>query len=259
MSTFLFNEIIFGPVRSRRLGISLGINLLPLTKKYCNYDCLYCECGWTCNAEVTAGDLPSRNAIKEALENKIRTMVSENVPPDVITFAGNGEPTIHPDFIDIIDDTLYIRNTFCKESRIAVLSNSTTLDKKGIVKALKKTDQAILKLDTALQDSYSFINRPVNKRSVREIINGLKNYGSGLILQTLFFKGSFEGKRVNNTTPEELEALFEAYREIKPDKIMIYTFHRDTPVSSLEKVSLSTLEKIGSAISQLGFEVEISE
>ncbi len=258
MATFLFDEIIFGPVRSRRLGTSLGVNLLPLDKKYCNFDCLYCECGWSCNSGVRKSDLPTRAQVSIALEQKIIAMVEAENPPDVITFAGNGEPTMHPEFEGIIDDTVGIRNKLAEKARIAVLSNSLTIHKSRIVQALKKTDQPILKLDTAIEETYQFINRPAGSRKIQEIISDLAAFGEGLILQTLFFKGSYKGTSTNNTSPEELNALFEAYKTISPDKIMIYTFERDTPVSTLEKIPLPDLEAIGKSIQELGFEVEIS-
>ncbi len=255
MATFLFNDIIFGPVKSRRLGISLGINLLPVDKKFCNFDCLYCECGWTCNNDVSSSDLPSREIVKDLLCNKILEMKQA---PDVITFAGNGEPTIHPDFPGIIDDTLDIRDRLCKNARIAVLSNSTNLDKRKITEALKKIDQPILKLDTAIEESYQLINRPRGKSSINTVIDHLSDFGEGLIIQTLFFKGSFKGKLIDNSTDSELDKLFLAYKKISPSKIMIYTFERDTPLESLEKISLESLNEIGRKLESMGFVVEIS-
>lgn len=259
MSTFLFNDIIFGPVKSRRLGVSLGVNLLPIDKKFCNFDCLYCECGWSCNTRVSARDLPSRDSVRKSLEEKIVDMQRDKQLPDVITFAGNGEPTMHPGFPEIIEDTIKVRNKLCKDARIAVLSNSMTLHKEKIVKALKEVDQAILKLDSALEHSYRFINRPTGNIQINEIIENLAQFGSGLILQTLFLKGDFEGQEFDNTSRKELDALFTAYRKISPESIMIYSFERDTPISSLKKISLKELNTIGKEIRDMGFPVEISE
>lgn len=255
MTTFLFNEIIFGPVSSRRLGVSLGINLLPIDKKYCNFDCLYCECGWTCNDNVSPNDLPSREIVKNQLIRKIGEM---KIPPDVLTFAGNGEPTMHPDFKGIIEDTVALRNELCSNARIAVLSNSTTLHKKSIVKALKLVDQPILKLDTALEQSYKLINRPIGNRTINEIIKDLHSFGEGLILQTLFFKGNYKNTIIDNTSENELTALFKAYLAISPSSIMVYTFERDTPTASLSKISSEKLEEIGKRIRNLGFQVSVS-
>lgn len=258
MTTFLFDKIIFGPVKSRRLGVSLGINLLPTDKKFCNFDCLYCECGWTNNAGVRRNDLPTRKKTADELETKIINMMADDVVPDVITFAGNGEPTIHPDFPGIIEDTIQLRNRLCPDAGIAVLSNSTTLHRKEVVSALKKVDQAILKLDTAIESTYQFVNRPESGASVNEIIERLTKFGDGLILQTLFFKGTFQGKSIDNTSPGELEMLYKAFRLIRPERIMIYTFERDTPLDTLEKISLERLNEIAQEIEVLGFPVEIS-
>lgn len=259
MSTFLFDKIIFGPVKSRRLGISLGINLLPSDKKFCNFDCLYCECGWTDNSNISRRDLPSREQTKDELEKKIRNMSAEDMVPDVITFAGNGEPSIHPDFPGIIEDTIEIRDLLCPEARIAVLSNSTTLHKNNIIEALKRVDQSILKLDTAIEESYQFINRPGSGSSISKIIDQLKNYGDHLILQTLFFKGSFNGISIDNSSKMEVDKLLAAYKEIQPESIMIYTFERDTPLDSLEKIPLKKLKEIARKIELSGIPVEISD
>jgi wyosine [tRNA(Phe)-imidazoG37] synthetase (radical SAM superfamily) len=258
MATFLFDDIIFGPVKSRRLGVSLGVNLLPTDKKFCNFDCLYCECGWTCKTNISSTMLPSRESVRKSLETKIISMGEKNLLPDVITFAGNGEPSIHPDFSEIINDSIEVRDKLCENARIAVLSNSMTLHKKKIIDALKKVDQPILKLDTALEESYRFINRPTGNKSIEEIIDNLSNFGSGLILQTLFFHGTYNGYKINNTSNKELMALFEAYKQISPESIMIYTFERETPVNSLKKVSLKDLNRIGEEIRSFGIPVEIS-
>ena len=255
MATFLFNEIIFGPVSSRRLGVSLGINLLPVDKKYCNFDCLYCECGWTCNTMVSASELPSRESVKILLTSKLREM---DPPPDVITFAGNGEPTVHPEFPGIIDDTIELRNKICPKTRIAVLSNSTNLGKKSVYESLQKVDQPILKLDTAIENSYRLINRPAGLTLLEETIMHLAEFGDHLIIQTLFFRGSYNGQIVDNTTEQELSSLISAYKRILPGKVMIYTFERDTPLHSLEKIPMEELKQIGERIKAAGFPVEIS-
>jgi len=178
--------------------------------------------------------------------------------PDVITFAGNGEPTIHPEFPGIIEDTIQIRDSLCNQARIAVLSNSTTLGKKKVIDALKKTDQPILKLDTAIEESFHLINRPSGLLHVKDIIERLAEFPPGLIIQSLFFKGKYKNKFVDNTSEKELEELFRAYSYISPEKVMIYTFERETPLHSLEKISHDELKQIGKRIESLGFPVEIS-
>jgi len=258
MPTFLFNEIIFGPVRSRRLGISLGINLLPLDRKWCNFDCLYCECGLNTGMNVSKEDLPSAKLVREALRKKIEAMKKEAALPDVITFAGNGEPTIHPAFPEIIDNTIAIRNELCPDARIAVLSNATTIHKPDIKNALKRVDQNILKLDTAIDSTFRMINRPGSTRNIKAYIEALAGNGSKMIIQTLFLKGEYEGRTFDNTSQEEIEALIQAYKLISPEYVMIYSFARDTPVSTLEKCEPETLERIAAIIRREGISCEVS-
>jgi wyosine [tRNA(Phe)-imidazoG37] synthetase (radical SAM superfamily) len=257
MATFLFNEIIFGPVKSRRLGVSLGVNLLPLDKKYCNFDCIYCECGWSCNPEVGASDLPSRTSVAEHLEKKIIEMAGNDTTPDVITFAGNGEPTLHPDFAGIIDDTLQIRDKYCPAAEIAVLSNAFRLENAQIRAALCRVEQNILKLDTAIEETYRLINRPAGNKPLDQIIGQLSQFEGDLIIQSLFFRGSFKGQAVDNTSEQELLCLFEAYQAISPMRIMVYTFERDTPTGTLEKIPAYELDAIAALIEQLGIKAEV--
>ena len=176
MPVFLFDEIIFGPVKSRRLGVSLGINLLPLDCKYCNFDCIYCECGRTYKEKYTGDKFHPRDQVKKELERVLIEMKNNNNPPDVITFAGNGEPTIHPDFEGIIDDTTVIRDKYFKDARIAVLSNATLIQNKKIFNALNKVDDNILKLDSAFDETVRFLNNPPKSFSVNKLINNLKKF-----------------------------------------------------------------------------------
>lgn len=258
MATFLFDEIVFGPVRSRRLGVSLGINLLPVDKKFCNFDCIYCECGWTSRGEVRRDELPGREEVRRALEEKILAMAEEDLVPDVITYAGNGEPTLHPHFEGIVDDSLEIRERLCPEARIAVLSNATMLHKKSVFRGLKKSDQPILKLDTTVESTYRLINQPLTRKSIATIIKELKAFGPDAILQTLFLKGRFRGEPVDNTTEEELVPLLEAYRGIRPASVMVYTFARDTAADHLEKIPGEKLNEIARRIEALGIPTEVS-
>jgi wyosine [tRNA(Phe)-imidazoG37] synthetase (radical SAM superfamily) len=257
MPTFLFNEIIFGPVRSRRLGVSLGVNLLPLDKKWCNFDCIYCECGWSCKTGISRKELPERKLVARDLELKISGMLESGTSPDVITFAGNGEPTLHPDFSGIIDDTLMIRDRLCPAAEVAVLSNAIKLDDPSVKGALTRVEQNILKLDTAIEETYRFINRPGGNRTIDWVIDQLCRFEGKMIIQSLFFRGTFKGRIVDNTTEEELIRLFEAYQAIRPDRIMVYTFDRDTPVNTLEKVPPYELEAIAKLVEQLGFPADV--
>jgi wyosine [tRNA(Phe)-imidazoG37] synthetase (radical SAM superfamily) len=259
MGTFLFDKIIFGPVKSRRLGVSLGINLLPGRKKVCNFNCIYCECGWSQSVESEGGYLPLRIEVHEALASKLQEMKVKNQKPDVITFAGNGEPTLHPDFRGIIDDCIKLRNKFFPEAKIAVLSNSTTITNPSVKDALLKVDMNILKLDSAFDLTVKIHNQPRMNVRVDELIENLKKFNGNLIIQTLFLRGSFRGKQVDNTTPEEINAWLEAIRKIKPSEVMIYTFSRDTPEGSLlDKVPVEELRQIALKVEKLGIRTRVS-
>ena len=190
MSTFLFDKTIFGPVISRRLGVSLGINLLPNDSKLCSFDCIYCECGWNPKKRDKKVVLPSRVEVSTLLSEELLKMNFESLIPDVITFAGNGEPTLHPEFSGIIDDTIQIRNELCPNTRIAVLSNSTMLHKAGVVEALKKVDDNILKLDSGITSTILLLDQPVGKFDLQKVINHLKQFEGQLIIQTMFIRGN---------------------------------------------------------------------
>jgi wyosine [tRNA(Phe)-imidazoG37] synthetase (radical SAM superfamily) len=259
MATLLFDNIIFGPVESRRLGVSLGINLLPATKKICNFNCIYCECGWTSDSKGVKGSLPSRQDVYNALDKKLKLMKDSNRPPDVITFAGNGEPTLHPEFTEIIDDTIILRNKYFPGTKIAVLSNSTTINRPFIREALLKVDQNILKLDSGFDLTVRIHNQPKVNVRVEELIENLKKFNGQLIVQTLFLKGSYKGKTIDNTTPEELEAWLKAIEMIKPSEVMIYTISRDTPEGGvLQKVKPSELKRIAEMVNKMGIKTQVS-
>lgn len=259
MTTFLFDKTIFGPVRSRRLGISLGINLLPNDSKFCSYNCVYCECGWNGEDKTFRPQLPSRETVKDLLEKKLKQMVADGELPDVITFAGNGEPTLHPDFPLIIDDTLELRDMLTPKARVAVLSNSTMTHKPSVVEALKKVDDNILKLDSGIEKTIRVMNKPTGYFSLEKMIGYLMGFEGKLIIQTLFLRGEHNKNRFDNTSEEELEAWIAALKKIKPEKVMIYSIDRDTPEENLIKVSSEELYDIAKkAESQLGIPFEVS-
>jgi wyosine [tRNA(Phe)-imidazoG37] synthetase (radical SAM superfamily) len=259
MATFLFDEIIFGPVKSRRLGVSLGINLLPVKKKICNFNCIYCECGWTNDYGNKLSSLPSRKEVFEALSQKLSVMKEKGQHPDVITYAGNGEPTLHPEFAGIIDDSIELRNKYFPDTSIAVLSNATTITKPHIREALLKVDQNILKLDSACDNTIHLNNQPNKKIIAGDLINELKKFNGKLIIQTLFLRGSFKGSVIDNTTPDELREWLKAIDEIRPSEVMIYTISRDTPEGGkLEKVSLKDLHLIAKMVNDLGIKTQVS-
>ncbi len=256
MATFLFEDIIFGPVKSRRFGVSLGINLLPAGYKNCTFNCIYCECGWTFKNKTTEHELPVREDIYAMLEKKLMEMKSLGQSPDNITFAGNGEPTIHPEFAKVIDDTIKLRNRFFPKAAITVLSNSTMLHKHEVVDALNKIENNVLKLDTAIEETYRLLNQPYSKTPLRTIIDNIKQFDSRQIIQTLFIRGEVNGKRVDNTTPAEITTWLEVIKEIAPRYVMVYPIARDTPVAGLEKIPKAELDKISSMVQALGIETK---
>lgn len=258
MSTFLFDKTIFGPVHSRRLGISLGINLLPVNAKICTFDCVYCECGF--NFKPTESHIPTRDEVKEQLKATLQQMQKEGKNLDVITFAGNGEPTMHKDFAEIIDDTIALRNVFFPQAKISVLSNSTLIHQPSVFAALNKVDNNILKIDSAIDKTLRQINQPGSATfSVNSLINNLTNFNGNLIIQTLFLRGIIDGIAFDNTTEPEVTAWLEAIRQIQPKQVMIYTLARDTPVHTLSKATHEQLTSIADKVKALGIDVSISE
>ncbi len=259
MPTFLFDKTVFGPVISRRLGVSLGINLLPNDSKLCSFNCIYCECGWNPKKRDQKVVLPSRSEVSRLLKEKLLKMNEESLMPDVITFAGNGEPTLHPDFANIIDDTIEIRNELCPKARIAVLSNSTMLNKSGVVKALDKVDDNILKLDSGILETIMVLDQPAGKFDLQKLVTNLKQFHGRQIIQTMFVRGNHKGTLIDNTTEVELKAWKGLLKEIRPKSVMIYTFARDTPTDDLKKVPVEELEAIAESVKkELGLEVQVS-
>jgi len=258
MATFLFDEIIFGPVNSRRLGVSLGVNLLPTDSKVCSFDCIYCECGWNPKKREKKAELPARETVASKLRNKLKAMQENGPLPDVITFAGNGEPTLHPQFAEIIDDTLALRNEFAPNCRIAVLSNSTMIHRESVFQALLKVEDNILKLDSAIEETVQLLDCPVGRFNLQQTIEQLKRFGNRAVIQTLFVRGVHKGQVVDNTTEKELAAWMEALKTIQPGQVMIYTIERDTPAEGLQKITLSELNAIAARVEQAGFKVQVS-
>lgn len=258
MATVIYNSPIFGPVRSRRFGISLGINLMPADGKICTFDCIYCECGF--NADYRPKQKrPSREEVKEALENKLVAMKAEEQLPDVLTFAGNGEPTAHPDFAGIIDDTVELRNKYCPQCKITVLSNATMLHKEDVRSALLRVDNNCQKIDTVDTDYIFRLDRPQNPSyNANEIVEQLCMFKGKVVIQSMFLEGMYEGKSVSNTGDEYVQPWLEALRKIAPERVMIYTIDRETPAQGLEKASHETLDMIAERVREIGFECSVS-
>ena len=258
MQTVLFHSNIYVPIHSRRLGMSLGINLMPNDGKICSFDCLYCEAGF--NAQGPGKDgIPTREAVKKQLKRKLEEMKQQGQTLDVITFSGNGEPTLHPEFEKVVDDVLRLRTQYFPDAKVSVLSNSTMAGKPAVAMALLKVDNNILKLDSVLPHTFRLINRPVSPNCLPEgVIADLKRFDGQCVVQTIMLRGEFEGKRFDNTTDEELDALLSAYRQINPREVMLYSIDRKTPAENLEKVSKEELERIAQRFRDAGFQVQVN-
>ena len=250
----LFDSIVYGPIRSRRLGVSLGVNLMPTDAKLCSFDCVYCECGW--NQPVLHPQLPTRQQVRDSLNTKLSTL---NTNLDVITFSGNGEPTMHPDFLGIIQDTCALRDQYCPNAKVSVLSNSTQLGRVEVVQALKLCDNRILKLDSAIDATMCLIDKPVNPHlTVAQVMEWLQQFDGDFTLQTCFLRGDYHGQVIDNTTSEELAAWYQAVEILHPKQVMIYVIDRATPLQTLEKIPAEQMQAIAKPLLDKGIEVIIS-
>lgn len=256
--TSLFDHIIFGPVHSRRLGLSLGINLLPLESKLCSFDCIYCECGW--NADHPGQRrFNRREEVAHSLDETLRKMTAAGTPPDVITFAGNGEPTLHPDFEAIIDDTIALRDRLAPTAKVSVLTNATRLDDESVCRALLRVDNPILKLDAAFDATVRRMNRPQSPDyTVRGTVERMKRFDGRMILQTMFLRGVCDGEPIDNTTEQAVAAWLELVREIRPRQVMAYSIDRDTPCRTLGKVPREELQRIAERVEALGIPCSVA-
>lgn len=257
MQRVLFHSTIFGPIHSRRLGVSLGVNLTPDDGKVCSFDCLYCEAGFNAQGTGTTG-LPSRDKVRHDLESRLSQMSAADEPLDVITFSGNGEPTLHPDFLGIIDDTLALRDRYYPRAKVSVLSNATQLHKPQVVEALRKVDNNILKLDSAIDTTVKILDRPTNPRyTVADVISGMKQFSGQCIIQTMILRGEYDGASIDNTTDAEVSALVEAALEVQPREVMLYSIDRKTPAENLHRVDHDHLEAIAEKYRSKGIAVQV--
>ncbi len=256
MSGFLFEQIIFGPIKSRRLGISLGINLLTTSKKHCTFNCIYCECGWT-QVHEASNAFPTRPQIKEALKEKLATMQSKNAMLDSITFAGNGEPSIHPHFPGIVEDVVELRNTYYPDALVSVLTNGSKASEPFVADALLLTDQPILKLDAGTEETFRELNNPRINITLKEIVETLTVFKGKAIIQSLFVKGTYKGKPIDNTSDKEIDAWLKHIQRIQPRMVMIYPIARSTPLETLEKIPWEELNHIAQKVEALGIETEV--
>ena len=258
MSTIIYSSPIFGPVHSRRLGLSLGINLLPADGKVCSFDCIYCECGFNKDHRPTL-PMPTREEVAKALEAKLQQMKHDGQLPDVLTFAGNGEPTCHPHFAEIIGDTIRLRNQYCPDAKVSVLSNSTMIHRPEVHDALMRVDNNILKLDTIDMAFISQVDRPNGTYSVDTIIERMKAFNGHVIIQTMFLSGAdAEGIDVKNTDSAFVDPWLLALQRIRPEQVMIYTIDRETPVPTLQKATPAELDSIAERVRALGMKCSVA-
>ena len=257
MPTIIYPSPIFGPVKSRRLGISLGINLLPADGKVCTFDCIYCECGLNA-ARRAKKPMPTREEVAKALEEKLLEMKKCGELPDVLTFAGNGEPTIHPHFGEIIDDTIRLRDRLCPGAKVSVLTNSTLITRDNVFEALKRVDNNILKLDTVDTAYIATVDCPTGKYDINAITKRMKAFEGKAVIQTMFLKGEVDGKNVDNTGDHYVMPWIAAVKEIAPREVMIYTVDRETPISGLQKASREELDRIVALLAEEGIKATAS-
>lgn len=258
MQRVLFHSTIFGPIHSRRLGVSLGINLLPNDGKICTFDCLYCEAGFNAQGPGKAG-LPSREDVSRQLGEKLEAMHAAGEKLDVITYSGNGEPTMHPDFEEIVSDTIALRDKWFPEAKVSVLSNSTRLGRPEVERALRRVDNNILKLDSALTPTVRLIDRPVSPAFTAETaIADISRFSGQCTIQTMLVTGEYDGRHIDNTTPAEIDALLDAYRRIRPRDVMLYSIDRKTPAEHLCKVPREEIERVAERVRALGIPVSVA-
>lgn len=257
MSTVLYPSPVFGPIHSRRLGVSLGINLMPADGKVCTFDCIYCECGFNADRRPRSRR-PSREEVAHVLEEKLQDMLQNGPKPDVLTFAGNGEPTLHPDFPGIVDDVVALRDKYFPQAKISVLSNATLAPKAEIRAALMKVDNNLQKLDTVNAQYIERLNRPTGKYDVEKIIESLKLFNGHVIIQTMFLKGADGEENLDNTGDNYVLPWLAAVKDIAPQEVMIYTIDRETPDQKLRKATHEELDRIVGLIEAEGIHATAS-
>ncbi len=245
-------EVVFGPIHSRRLGSSLGINLLPEKGKICTFDCIYCECGWNRDGRDDTL-LPTAERVRKALEAKLQYCQSIDVPIDSITFSGDGEPTINPEFPQIIDDTIALRNQYYPDSKITVLSNATMVHKLEIFNALRKVDNPTMKIDAPTNELVEKINHPAPGYDVNRVVEALKQFNGDFILQTMFLRS----KDFDSSSPEVLNGWMDIVRLLRPREVMVYTIDRPTPEEGLQKFTVDEMRRLVQPLIDEGFVIQI--
>ena len=248
-----FDEIVFGPIFSRRLGSSLGVNILPSKGKLCNFDCVYCECGWNKDGEVAGRRFPNLQEVEHALKEKMQKASADGVPVDSITFSGNGEPTMNPDFAEIIDVTLKLRDEYFPNAKVSVLSNATLLGREKVAQALKRVDNPILKIDASSQELVDKINKPVGTYRLQEVLDHLKEFDGNFILQTMFLRS----QDFDTVAEGALDAWIDIVRMLRPRQVMVYTIDRETPDKSLQKYTVEEMTAMVQPLIEEGFDIQV--
>lgn len=252
---FLWKSIAYGPVFSRRLGYSLGLNILPAGRKVCNFNCVYCECGLN-DPTGKKVPLPTVQEFTRELEERLREMKREGRRIDTLTFAGNGEPTLHPHFKRIIETALRLRDDYYPQAAVAVLSDAATLHHEHVLEALLMVDKPIMKIDAGSEEMFRKIAQPVTNITLAEIVERMTAFDGKLIIQSLFFRGNAGGVEIDNTTSDEISGMIEHYRNASPELIMVYCIDREPPFPGLEKLPEKELIRIADTIRKAGFDVE---
>lgn len=247
-----FEYIVFGPIFSRRLGSSLGVNILPTVGKLCNFDCVYCECGWNKDGK-SDGRFPRLAEVEAALEAKLSKAAADGVPVDSITFSGNGEPTVNPDFPQIVDVTVRLRDKYFPQAKVSVLSNAVLVGRKDIAEALKKVDNPILKIDASSDELIEKMNKPVGAYRLSEIVEALKGFDGNFVLQTMFLKSP----DFDTASKDALDGWMNIVRELRPREIMVYTIDRETPDKSLGKYTVEEMTAFVQPLLDEGFKIQI--
>ena len=245
-------ELVFGPIRSRRLGSSLGINLLPRKGKICNFDCIYCECGWNKDG-LEDKTLPTTDELRHDLAEVLGRCRADGIPIDSITFSGDGEPTLHPDFAQMTDIAIALRDEFFPAARISVLSNATRVCRDSVFQALRKVDNPIMKIDAPTDELAARINQPQCDYSVRQIVEDLRRFEGDFVLQTMFLRGP----DFDSSSPEVLDGWMRIVRELRPREIMVYTIDRETPMKGLKKIPAEEMEAMVRPLKEEGYRIQV--
>lgn len=231
-------SIIYGPVKSRRLVKSLGINLLPTNRKICSFNCNYCQYGLTQQVNGSETSMDLFPGLAEVI-NALTLGLEEHPDVDFVTFSGNGEPTLHPNFAKIVDGVNnVVKTNILSNAKVALLTNGSTLVNKKTMEAISKIDRVYIKLDAPNEPLFRKINKPALSIDFNRMIESMKEV-SNLRLQTMLMEGV-----VTNCDPKSLEDYYNLIAYLQPEEVHIYTIDRPTPVEGLLKVSPEKLNMI---------------